>query len=645
MPALSPTMSQGNLAKWHVKVGDKVSAGTVLADVETDKATMAFENQDDGVVAKLLVPDGAQNVVVGAPVLVLVEDAASVAAFANFAPGKAAAPAAAPSAAAPAAPAPAAASSAKPASSYPAHQVLAGTRTRSHLDPKVTKRGHEERRNTTTPPLRQPQVLGMPSLSPTMERGNIVAWKVSEPGTRRHGAPSSRGLVPASPAAALPEAPWLTQQRQVKEGDAIKPGDVLADIETDKATLGFENQDEGFVAKLLVPGGASNVAINTPVLVIVEDPALIPQFKDYGAAAAAPAAAPAAAAPAPAAAAAAPARPGVQANHRIGPAARMLLEEAGLTAADVAPTGPNNIVTKGDVLAAIAAGIKPGGSRAVAVAAQPAAPAAPAAAAKPAATPATAAAGAKAKAPNYTDTPTTQVRVCVHAGGRRKLLVSARLRECACAGMRLLQKPPPPAYHRVACALCLRPCGADPASHRAAATRVQGERARCLRSACGAAAVRDRPTRRRVPLSPRSGERAARRDVPRRSGAALAMLSKRRRRRQLNSGGGGGGASRWWQVTIPALYGAVDVELDALGALRKELAAQGVKLSVNDFVLKAVAEALKEVCACQGVKAIGRRGGLVRAGSRVGCSSRLEGRGPTCCCCNWWELRPQLRAG
>lgn len=48
MPALSPTMSQGNIAKWYVKEGDEVSAGSVLADIETDKATMSFENQEDG---------------------------------------------------------------------------------------------------------------------------------------------------------------------------------------------------------------------------------------------------------------------------------------------------------------------------------------------------------------------------------------------------------------------------------------------------------------------------------------------------------------------------------------------------------------------------------------------------------------------
>jgi len=54
MPALSPTMETGTISKWYVKAGDAVAAGDVIADIETDKATMAFEVQDEGVVAKLL---------------------------------------------------------------------------------------------------------------------------------------------------------------------------------------------------------------------------------------------------------------------------------------------------------------------------------------------------------------------------------------------------------------------------------------------------------------------------------------------------------------------------------------------------------------------------------------------------------------
>ena len=66
MPALSPTMEEGNLAKWHVKVGDKVKPGDIIAEIETDKATMEVEAVDEGTITKLLVEEGAQGVKVNA---------------------------------------------------------------------------------------------------------------------------------------------------------------------------------------------------------------------------------------------------------------------------------------------------------------------------------------------------------------------------------------------------------------------------------------------------------------------------------------------------------------------------------------------------------------------------------------------------
>ncbi|KRA83265.1 pyruvate dehydrogenase complex E1 component subunit beta [Altererythrobacter sp. Root672] len=71
MPALSPTMEEGTLAKWLVKEGDSVSAGDVLAEIETDKATMEFESIDEGTVGKILVPEGTENVAVGTVIAVL----------------------------------------------------------------------------------------------------------------------------------------------------------------------------------------------------------------------------------------------------------------------------------------------------------------------------------------------------------------------------------------------------------------------------------------------------------------------------------------------------------------------------------------------------------------------------------------------
>src|ERR1700749_1596941 len=68
MPALSPTMEEGNLAKWHVKVGDKVESGQVIAEIETDKATMEVEAVDEGVVSDILIPEGTEGVKVNTPI-------------------------------------------------------------------------------------------------------------------------------------------------------------------------------------------------------------------------------------------------------------------------------------------------------------------------------------------------------------------------------------------------------------------------------------------------------------------------------------------------------------------------------------------------------------------------------------------------
>lgn len=77
MPALSPTMEEGTLAKWLVKEGDTVSAGDIMAEIETDKATMEFEAVDDGIVGRLLVAEGTESVKVNTPIAVMIEDGES----------------------------------------------------------------------------------------------------------------------------------------------------------------------------------------------------------------------------------------------------------------------------------------------------------------------------------------------------------------------------------------------------------------------------------------------------------------------------------------------------------------------------------------------------------------------------------------
>jgi len=74
MPALSPTMEEGKLSKWLIKEGDKVSAGDIIAEIETDKATMEFEAVDDGIVAKILVVEGAEGVLVNSPIAIITEE-------------------------------------------------------------------------------------------------------------------------------------------------------------------------------------------------------------------------------------------------------------------------------------------------------------------------------------------------------------------------------------------------------------------------------------------------------------------------------------------------------------------------------------------------------------------------------------------
>jgi pyruvate dehydrogenase E1 component beta subunit len=121
MPALSPTMTEGKIAKWHKKVGDAVKPGDVLAEIETDKATMEVEAVDEGVLARIVVPEGTEHVAVNSPIAVLAAEGEKVEAAANGsarpAPPQPAAP---PPASARSAPVPAAAAaSAAPQSKTP----------------------------------------------------------------------------------------------------------------------------------------------------------------------------------------------------------------------------------------------------------------------------------------------------------------------------------------------------------------------------------------------------------------------------------------------------------------------------------------------------------------------------------------------
>ena len=125
MPNLSPTMEKGNIKEWNVKVGDQIQPGDVLCGIETDKAVVDFEMQEEGYVAKLLFDAGTKDIPLGTPLAIIVESEADIAAFANYdgSGGAAAAPST------PAAPAQEAASTSAPvaaasAASYPEHIAL-----------------------------------------------------------------------------------------------------------------------------------------------------------------------------------------------------------------------------------------------------------------------------------------------------------------------------------------------------------------------------------------------------------------------------------------------------------------------------------------------------------------------------------------
>ncbi|XP_076129968.1 dihydrolipoyllysine-residue acetyltransferase component of pyruvate dehydrogenase complex, mitochondrial-like [Alosa pseudoharengus] len=322
LPALSPTMQMGTIARWEKKEGDKINEGDLIAEVETDKATVGFEMLEECYLAKILVPEGTRDVPLGAVICITVDSADHIPAFKDFSLDKLSA--AAPPSAAPPPPTSSAPPQA-PGSSYPAHM-------------KVT----------------------LPALSPTMTMGTVQRW-------------------------------------EKKVGEKLSEGDLLAEIETDKATIGFEVQEEGYLAKIMIAEGTRDVPLGTPLCIIVENESDIKAFADYvetGIAAAptppppAPAPQLASPAPAPAPVAATAAPPATPRTGRVfaSPLARKLAQEKGIDLAQVSGSGPDGRVTRKDIesfVPAKAAPPPPAATPVVAPAAPTAARSAPAVAAVP----------------------------------------------------------------------------------------------------------------------------------------------------------------------------------------------------------------------------------------------------------------------
>lgn len=294
LPALSPSMESGNLANWVKKEGEKVSAGDVIAEVETDKATVAWEATEDGYVAKHLVPAGTKNLKVGESVVIIVPKKDQVSKFASYSRSSTSA----------SAPSPAA----SPKTEAPAPTPAAAPSKAAAPKPSVPH-----------------QVVPMPALSPTMEEGVIASWKK-------------------------------------KEGDKIAAGDVLAEIETDKATVAFEATEDGYLAKILIPASSQRIKVNVPVAITVNKAADIPAVKDYnpgveGAAREATPSAPAASAPSSTPSSSAAQAPVSSQDGRViaSPYAKKLANERIIPLNEVRGSGPGGRIIAADVLSFVPA--------------------------------------------------------------------------------------------------------------------------------------------------------------------------------------------------------------------------------------------------------------------------------------------------
>ena len=285
MPRLSDTMEEGTVAKWLKKVGDKVEEGEILAEIETDKATMEFESFYNGTLLHIGIPEGD-----GAPVDALLAIIGDEGEDISTLLGGAAAPAAAPS------------EEVKPveAASAPANETKAVAAIPAGVE-----------------------IVTMPRLSDTMEEGTVASWLK-------------------------------------KVGDAVEEGDILAEIETDKATMEFESFYSGTLLHIGIDEGGS--APVDSVLAII-GPAGTDVSDVLSGASAPAAAAPAApkeaieikseapAAAAPAATPAAQATEAAPSNRRIfaSPLAKKLAKEKGLDLSTVKGSGEHGRIIRRDV--------------------------------------------------------------------------------------------------------------------------------------------------------------------------------------------------------------------------------------------------------------------------------------------------------
>ncbi|PJI92141.1 pyruvate dehydrogenase E2 component (dihydrolipoamide acetyltransferase) [Yoonia maricola] len=185
MPALSPTMEEGTLAKWHVKEGDTVSSGDIMAEIETDKATMEFEAVDEGVMGKIIVPEGTEGVKVNDVIAVLLEDGENADDIGDVSAGSSAAPASS---------SPEPAQSAAPAADKPAPAAPAKDGERIFATPLARRIAADKGLDLTT-------------ITGSGPHGRIVKADVENAtAAPKSAAPAAKAPAPAATMAAGPDA-------------------------------------------------------------------------------------------------------------------------------------------------------------------------------------------------------------------------------------------------------------------------------------------------------------------------------------------------------------------------------------------------------------------------------------------------------
>ncbi len=386
MPKMSDTMTEGTIASWLKKVGDVVKSGDILAEVETDKATMELENYEDGTLL-FIGPKAGEAVAVDGVLAIVGKAGEDISALLGGQSGGAAA--------APVAPAPAAeAPKAEAPAAAPAAQVAAASAPAPAMAPAAPAAAPASANG------KKATVVRMPKMSDTMTEGTIAAWLK-------------------------------------KVGDVVKAGDILAEVETDKATMELENYEDGTLL-YTGPKAGEAVAVDGILAIIGEEgadiQALIGGTSGGAATLAAPAATPAPAAPAETAApavaaapqAAAPAAASVPAETaapattgRIlaSPLAKSIAKEKGIDLAQVRGSGDNGRIVQRDVenfqpQAAVSQAVGSSAAAAAAASAPASAPNEHLAAALPEAAPqpSNPQPATSSQPATYTDTPVSQMR-------------------------------------------------------------------------------------------------------------------------------------------------------------------------------------------------------------------------------------------